>query len=129
MASFFIFSGVRMNPMDFQKTWDSFSFPFPFTELPLSLRNLFSQTFRFQPLKQLGTGYYRKSAKRMAQALQSALPKMKIYLRGQDADQSIPGVFDIDFLILKEKEIREKEIWDFELSFLNSKESFLSWEK
>jgi hypothetical protein len=124
VASFFIFSGVRMRPMDFQKTWDSFSFPFPFAELPLSLRNLFSQTFRFRPLKQLGTGYYRKSATRMARAIQGSLPKMKIYLRSQDFEHSIPGVFDIDFLVLKEKEIKEKEVWELRTEYFELKRKF-----
>jgi hypothetical protein len=60
----------------------------------------------------------------MAQALQSSLPKTKIYLRGQDTDHSIPGVFDIDFLILKEKEIREKEIWDLRTEYFELKRKF-----
>lgn len=110
--------------MDFQKTWDSFSFPFPFSELPLSLRNLFSQTFRFQPLRQLGTGYYRLSATKIARVLQSSLPNTKVYLRSHDSEPSIPGVFDLDFLVIKEKEIKEKDIWELRTDYFDLKRKF-----
>lgn len=110
--------------MDFQKNWDLFSFPLPFSEIPVPLRNLFSQTFKFQPLKQIGAGYYRASATRIARSIQSSLPKTKVYLRGYDLEHSIPGVFDLDFLVLKEKEIKEKEIWDLRTDYFELKRKF-----
>lgn len=113
-----------MKRMDFQKNWDLFSFSFPFSEIPVSLRNLFSQTFRYQPLRHLGAGYYRASATRIAKVIQNTLPKTKVYLRGHDLEHLTPGVFDLDFLILKEKEIKEKEIWDLRTDYFDLKRKF-----
>lgn len=124
VASSLAFLGVTMFLMDFQKNWDLFSFPFVFPEIPVSLRNLFSQTFRFQPLRQLGAGYYRISASKIARTIQTAVPKSKIYFHGEDLDHSIPGVFDLDFLVLKEREISEKEIWELRSDYFELKRKF-----
>ncbi len=106
--------------MDFEKNHESFLFP----EFPISIRNLFSQTFRFQPLRQLGAGYYRMSSIKIARILQGSVPSSKVYLLGEDIEQSIPGVFDQDFLLVKEKEVREKEIWDLRTDYFELKRKF-----
>jgi hypothetical protein len=109
---------LQLNPlMDFEKNWEISSA----SQLPTTIQNLFFQTFRFQPLRKLSHTYYLRTSSGVALTLQNSIPQSSVFLWQRDRDSYVPGVSQLDFLLVKEKEITEKEIWDLRTDYFELK--------
>lgn len=107
-------------PMDFEKVEE---IPI-LSELPASVRNLFYQSFKFQPLRQIGSGYYRLASKKIASGLQNSIPSAKVFLLNPYENSVALGAYDLDFLAVKEKEFKEKTIWELRADYFHLKRRF-----
>ena len=94
------------------------------SEIPLSIRNIFYQTFKFQPLRQLGAGYYTLASKKIASVFQSSVASGKVFLLNPQENVENLGAFDLEFLISKEREFKEKEVWDLRADYFELKRKF-----
>ena len=101
--------------MDYEKPWN----PSSNLQFPIAIRNIVYQTFRFRPLKKLGHTYYQMTAKKIGKVLQSIASSSKVFLTGAEEELFIPGISELNFLIVKDREIREREIWDLRTEYFD----------
>ncbi len=106
--------------MDYEKPWN----PSSNLQFPIAIRNIVYQTFRFRPLKKLGHTYYQMTAKKIGKVLQSIASSSKVFLTGAEEELFIPGISELNFLIVKDREIREREIWDLRTEYFEIKRKF-----
>lgn len=94
------------------------------SQISAPVRNLFYQSFRFHPLRQLGSGYYRLAGQKIAARFQKVMPKSKLFLLNPVDNALMLGAYDLDFLIVKEKEISEKQVWELRADYFHLKRRF-----
>lgn len=74
------------------------------TRIPIALRSLIYRSFRREPLHTLGISYYTYWSKKLGLKLQAHFPQADILWTGGAIERCVPGVSDLDFVVLAEEE-------------------------